>query len=384
MTRSLVFLTAHNEPYEYHPLEPLAAAPYQRSPERLKGREDSKLLQCRSQLGEPTINELASNVFVMINLMRLLLALICIQMGIASAQDKYAVVVGVEAYDTGRFDPLDYANEDANALGKAFQSLGFTTKVMTSDSHSSTLRPSTPEKIARAIKTVAGSCGPGDALIVSLSGHGVQFSDEPVRADGTRETYFCPQDATLSSKASLVKISSLISFMNDSKATRKLLLIDSCRESVLSPTGKRKSAKRIELGTLHESRKSVPGGMSVLFSCSSKQFSWEHDDLGHSVFTNYVVQYLKGNAGDRFYDRGEIDLDGLVFYVRKRTNEFVFDRNLSADGQMPGLAWQQFQLESWDIAAENYYEQCWCEAESDSSGNVHDGCDAGRFQRSGS
>ena len=131
----------------------------------------------------------------------------------AFAQDKYAVVVGVEAY-SGTFDPLDYANEDARELGKALESLGFTTIVMTSDAANSTHRPSTPEKIATIIKTVAGSCEPGDAMLVSLSGHGVQFSDESIGPSGTRETYFCPQDATLSNKVSLMKISSLMDFMN--------------------------------------------------------------------------------------------------------------------------------------------------------------------------
>ena len=274
---------------------------------------------------------------------------------ISVAQDKYAIVVGVEAYDTGTFDSLDFANEDANAMGKSLASLGFKTQVMTSDAASATLRPSSPNKIATIIKTVAGSCGPGDTLLVSLSGHGVQFADEQIRPDGTRETYFCPQDATLSNKASMLKISSLMNFMSTSKATQKLLLVDSCRESVLSPTGKRKSAKRIELGSVHESRKSVSGGLSVLFSCSSQQFSWEHEDLQHSVFSNYVIEYLNGSAGDRFYDRGEMDLDGLVFFVRKRTNEFVFSKNLSPDGQMPILRgsssnWKLGKLPSLTLA----------------------------------
>ncbi len=255
----------------------------------------------------------------------------------ATAQDKYAVVVGVETYDTGTFDALDYANEDAHELGDSLTSLGFTTKVMTSDASSSTLQPSTPLKIATIMKTVANSCGPGDTLVISLSGHGVQFGDEPLLPSGIRETYFCPQDATLSDKSSLLKISSVVDLINRSAASRKLLLVDSCRENVLSDQGKRKSARRIELGSVHESRQSVPSGMAVLFSCSSKQFSWEHDELGHSVFTNYVINYLGGNAEERFYESGNVDLDGLVYYVRKRTNDYVFGKNLSPDGQLPIL-----------------------------------------------
>jgi len=253
------------------------------------------------------------------------------------SQDKYAIVIGVETYDAGTFDSLDFANEDAHELGKSLTSLGFTTKIMTSDAKSSTLRPSTPAKIATIMKTVANSCGPGDTLVISLSGHGVQFADEELLPSGVRETYFCPEDATLSDKKTLLKISSVVEFINNSAASRKLLLVDACRENVLSDQGKRKSARKIELGSVHESRQSVPTGMAVLFSCSSKQFSWEHDELGHSVFTNYVINYLSGKAEERFYENGSVDLDGLVYYVRKRTNDYVSGKNLSADGQLPIL-----------------------------------------------
>lgn len=100
------------------------------------------------------------------------LGLVVILQSSLSAQDKYAVVVGVETYDSGTFDALDYANEDARDLGGSLNSLGFKTKVMTSDAASSTLRPSTPTKIATIMKTVANSCGKGDTLVISLSGHG--------------------------------------------------------------------------------------------------------------------------------------------------------------------------------------------------------------------
>ena len=256
---------------------------------------------------------------------------------VATCQDKYAVVVGVETYDTSTFENLQFADEDAGELGGALEAIGFNTTVMTSRANSSKLIPSTPKKILSVMDTVASNCANGDTLILSLSGHGVQFSDEPLLPSGIRETYFCPQDADLTDKSSLVKISQIVQLMNDAPASRKLLLIDSCRETVLSQNGRKKSAKRIELGSIYENRRSVPGGMSVLFSCSSNQFSWEHEPLGHSVFTYHVIEYLSGKAQSRFYDAGNIDLNGLVFFVSKRTNEYVFGKNLSSDGQMPVL-----------------------------------------------
>jgi uncharacterized caspase-like protein len=251
------------------------------------------------------------------------------------AQDKYAIVVGVETYDTSTFDNLDYAAEDAEQLGASLKNLGFQTTVMTSESRSTQLRPSTPKKIVDRIEAVSASCANGDTLLISLSGHGVQFSDEELLSTGVRETYFCPSDADLSSKDSLLGISSVVNAMNNSAAGRKLLLVDACQEQILSAEGRRKGARRIELGSVHENRRSVPGGMAVLFSCSSGQFSWEHEPIAHSVFTYHVIEYLNGKADQRFYDSEQIDLSGLVFYVSKRTNDYVIGKNLSADGQLP-------------------------------------------------
>jgi formylglycine-generating enzyme required for sulfatase activity len=152
-----------------------------------------------------------------------------------------------------------------------------------------------------------------------------------------RETYFCPSDASLSDKSTLLKISTIVDAMNQTKASRKLLLVDACQENVLSSQGQKKGGKVIDLGSVHESRRTVPGGIAILFSCSDKQFSWEHPPLGHSVFTYHVIEYLRGSAQARYYDEGKIELNGLVSYVAKNTNDYVMQKRLTSDGQFPVL-----------------------------------------------
>ncbi|TWU05861.1 caspase family protein [Stieleria varia] len=265
--------------------------------------------------------------------------LLSISLGLlpAAGQDKYAVVVGVETYDTSVFENLKFAAEDANELADSLQAIGFKTTVLTGDAESSRLRPTTPGKITAAIQSVANSCQPGDTLLVSLSGHGVQFSDESPLPSGVKETYFCPSDADLADKSSLLPISPLMQMINSVRADRKLLLIDACQEAVLSKNASSKGAKRIDLGSIHENRQSVPQGMATLFSCSSGQRSWEHAEIGHSVFTYYVVNYLQGGADSQFYSSGSLELNGLVNYVGKKTNDYVIGKNISPDGQFPVL-----------------------------------------------
>ena len=219
---------------------------------------------------------------------------------------------------------------------------------MTSRTESPRLRPSSSENIWNAVQARVRSCGPNDTLLVSLSGHGIQFSDEEEISPGVKETYFCPENADLADKSTLLPISKLMELIEQSAASRKLLLVDACRNEVVSPAGKSKSsARRIELGSVHETEQIVPGGISVLFSCTNNQFSWESTDLGHSVFSYYVAEYIKGNAPVEMYSDGQITLDGLVYFVRKRTNDFVFDQNLSNQGQSPVL---RGETENWPLA----------------------------------
>ncbi len=263
-------------------------------------------------------------------------------------QDKYAIIVGVETYDPGMFENLKYTEDDAHRLGAILDDYGYKTTVMTSDAESIRLKPYTAKNIMTAIRTRANSCSKGDTLIVSISGHGIQFKDEEKLDSGVKETYFCPSGADHGDKSTLLPISELVELVNSCKATRKLILIDACRNEVLSKAAQNKSSsKKIVLESVHESRQSIPGGMSVLFSCSSEQYSWESNDLKSSVFSHYVAEYLDGSADGRFYDNGKLTLDDLVAYVRKKTNDYVFENNFTSDGQNPVM---RGEAANWPVA----------------------------------
>ncbi|MEL7263986.1 MAG: caspase family protein, partial [Planctomycetota bacterium] len=251
--------------------------------------------------------------------------------------EKYGVVVGVEKYDTSIFHNLRYANEDAAQLAAELEKLDFRVTLMHGDRENARLIPSSPRKILRSIQSTIDACETGDTLLISLSGHGVQFIDEQPLPSGIRETYFCPSDAELSDKESLIPISEIYRRMNASSASRKLLLVDACQEHRLSAAGRAKSAKRLRAASVHENRRSVPGGMSVLFSCKNGQFSWEDDELKHGVFTYHVLRYLRGQAAPYYYEDRRLELNSLVSYVARATNNYVRDRQLCPDGQYPVL-----------------------------------------------
>lgn len=276
---------------------------------------------------------------------------------LVEAQDRYAVVVGVEKYDTGTFNNLEFANEDASSIGKSLSNLKYKVVLMSAESESTRFHPTTPSKIKKVLQTQIKACAKNDTLIISLSGHGVQFADEPIRSDGSRETYFCPGDADLTDKSTLLPISEVFDMVQKCAASRKLILLDCCRNEQLSPDSKTKSSLKIKLDSVHESKRTFPDGMTLLFSCQNKQFSWEHKPLNQSVFSHFVAQYLEGHASSEFYEKRSLNINGLISYVSKNTNSYVLEKGLSADGQNPVFLGSSSNWSIGQLSAVEYWPQ---------------------------
>ncbi|MFM9963530.1 MAG: caspase domain-containing protein [Planctomycetaceae bacterium] len=158
---------------------------------------------------------------------------------------------------------------------------------------------------------------PDDTLLVAFSGHGVQFKGEPT-------VFFCPADTKLSDRSTLVSLTAIYDLLADPKkcrASAKVLLVDACRndpQTMLSKT----TRKEIELDPAGITDPPVPpGGIAAFFSCSAGQQSYEHPNLQHGVFLNFVIEPLSGR-GDLDNDQ-EVSLAELEQYTTKQTQRFV-------------------------------------------------------------
>ncbi len=262
-------------------------------------------------------------------------------------QEKYAFIVGVENYDPEFFRNLDYAEDDAIALAAQLESMEYQVSLMTSQQRNPQHKPNTPTKILRMLDGVLQGIQSDDTLVISFSGHGIQFSDDEDLEGGGKETWFVPEEGSLEDKETLLPlVEEIVSRVDDCKAERKLVLIDACRNEVLSPAGD-KSSRKIDLGSVHENPQVVPKGMTVVFSCTSGQKSWETDDLKHSVFSNFVLEYLSGRLDEDFYDDKNATVGGMVDYVQRKTKQYVIN-NITASGQYPRVIGDN---EQWPIGS---------------------------------
>jgi hypothetical protein len=248
-------------------------------------------------------------------------ALISMSMNAASlfAGDSYAFLVGVKQYDKKQFNPLKFSEDDVTVLAEQLQKVGFKKDnivLMTQSTGAQTidLLP-TRDRIGTQFNTLLKELQPEDTLLVVFSGHGVQFKEDSSQ-------YFCPADAQLENKNSLISIKGIYSALSNSakcRAKNKLLIVDACRNEPISAAGK--SAKGVDLHAIGVDRKAPPQGLAAIYSCSQNEISWEHPDLKHGVFLYHVIQAF-GGQGDLDKD-GELSLQELTQYTVKNTQRFV-------------------------------------------------------------
>ena len=253
---------------------------------------------------------------------RLLACVFLTSLGVGEAQsgDHYAFLVGVKQYDKTQLTSLNYTEADVTALADALKKAGYAEAnvvLMTQARGASDFRqiPSS-RQIRKELDLLLGELKADDTLLLAFSGHGVQFKDET-------NIYFCPMDAKLKDRSTLISLTDIYTMLSDSKkckAQTKVLLVDACRNDPQSRFSK--AGREIELDPAGVSQQpDPPGGVAAFFSCSRGQKSYEHPDLGHGIFANFVIEAF-GGKGDLDND-GEISLAELEQYSVKQTERFA-------------------------------------------------------------
>jgi hypothetical protein len=248
----------------------------------------------------------------------------------ASAGDRYAFLVGVREYDPTELTSLEYTEKDVTDLADVLKQADYPAENIVLMTQAIGARKTRFSPIGGNIRNelalLSRELKEDDTLIVAFSGHGVQFK-------GTSDIYFCPSDARLANRATLLSLTKIYEGLGDArvcKAKNKVLLVDACRNNPQSKVSK--DAKEIELepaGVVE--RPTPPGGIAAIYSCSQGEKSFEHPDLQHGVFANFLIEAFSGK-GDIDND-GEITLNELETFSVKATQRYA--RNVFGKPQTP-------------------------------------------------
>ena len=245
------------------------------------------------------------------------------------AGQRYALLIAVREYDKNQLRDLPYAEDDVTALAEVLRKAGYKRVVLMTQSEGAKQARYLPmaANIRKTLKGMLEDRTPDDRVLVAFAGHGVQFQGED-------ESYFCPMDAKLENKETLISLGDVYKDLEHSEAGVRLLVVDACRNDPRSDESR--AVSRVKLESVTRPQKALPpGGVAALFSCSAGERAFESSSLKHGVFFHFLVEGLQGKAdldGD-----GQVDLDELVRYTKRQVADFVKEQYGDEVRQMPEL-----------------------------------------------
>ena len=236
----------------------------------------------------------------------------------AAAQGKkFALLVGVRQYDQNELRSLPYSEADVTELGRVLKEADYQPDnvvllTQTLGAENARFLP-LAANIRKELRLLLRNRGRGDTVVIAFAGHGIQFKKD-------QEQFFCPMDARLSDKNTLISIREVYKELEKCHASVRLLLVDACRNN--PQTDRARSSAEVEIESVtRPAVQEPPGGVAALFSCQGGEKAFEHEELRHGVFFHFIIEGLRGQA-DADHDR-KVDLDELMLYAKKQVPEYV-------------------------------------------------------------
>ena len=221
--------------------------------------------------------------------------------------DRWAVVIGVGRYQSTDIPSLKYSVSDADSLYQVLIGpAGFKKEhvlLLTDTSE----KPPTLRNIKWALGTfLARSAKKDDTVVIFFAGHGAPEVDQRgVERDGLAK-YLIPADADPDDLYSTaLPMDEMQTIFSRVEAERMVVFLDACYSGAAG--GRTFSSKRTRATNLDDQfleRLTRSKGRAIITASRTSEVSVELVELGHGIFTYYLVEGLKGAA--------DLNKDGIV------------------------------------------------------------------------
>ena len=232
----------------------------------------------------------------------------------------WILLVGVNQYqDRQNLASLQYSALDCQGLGEALKeaTASFSDKEVVIHHDFARRLPSSIE-VQQSISQITTAASAEDTILFYFSGHGVLDSQ-------TQQVVLCLSDTdTTQLTATGLPLKDLLRQLSSCAASQQLVWLDACHSGGMTLRGTDLADPSSQLVEVLRNKAAESKGFYALLSCDRAQQSWEFPELGHGVFTYYLMRGLRGEAADA---RGEIEADALYQYVYHQTLRYIDKTN---------------------------------------------------------
>jgi WD40 repeat protein len=241
----------------------------------------------------------------------------------------WAILIGVTHYQDEYFSELNYSAADCHALGEAIVAATqqFPNRRIAMHHNSSTVPP-TLEAVRESLTYAISRADLQDTILFYFSGHGMVEMD-------SQEAVLCLSDTRNDALLGTgLQMNELLRMLERCDAGQQIVWLDACHSGALSLQGAKgvtRSATQTAATEPTEqfikalrTRARQSKGFYAMLSCEQGQRSWEFPELGHGLFTYFLIRGLQGEAADV---DGIISADTLYRYVYTQTVNFIQQKN---------------------------------------------------------
>ena len=178
------------------------------------------------------------------------------------------------------------------------------------------------ESVRQTLQQIVTDAQPQDTVLVYFSGHGVLD-------DRTQQAVLCLADTQ---KDNLLEtgfaVAELLNLLGQCAARQQVIWLDACHSGGMTLRSAKGqsilSNPTVQMMNVLGQRAAQSQGFYALLSCDRAQQSWEFPELGHGVFTYFLMRGLRGEAADA---QGTIEADELYKYVYHQTLQYIDKTN---------------------------------------------------------
>jgi len=229
-------------------------------------------------------------------------------------QKHWAFLVGINKYVDPTFSPLNYCINDVKSLQNLLARLNYETICLHDELNPDDPRFPNRNNIEAELTRLCKLLGENDLLWVHFACHGMRFEEQPILiARDTREPILP------STSLSLARVEEL---MRESRARRRVLTLDACETGVEMG---RSSNTPDFIKNVYE----LAEGYALISASTAKQAAQESKDVGHGVFTHYLLQGLRDGAKN---NHGHVTVSSLHEFI---LNEFRIRNSKGGQLQEP-------------------------------------------------
>jgi uncharacterized caspase-like protein len=236
-------------------------------------------------------------------------------------RNLWAVVVGVGRYEDSSIPRLRYTVPDAEAIYQTLVNVAGLKREHVLLLTDKTERKPTLRNIRWALGTfLSRSASKDDTVLIFFAGHGApEIDPRGIERDGFAK-FLIPSDAEADDLySSALPMEELETIFSRIEAERIVAFLDTCYSGAAG--GRTFGSRKTRAGQVDDEfieRLARSRGRAIITASRATEVSLELAELGHGVFTHYLIEGLRG-AGDGNND-GIVTLQELYEYVEAQVS----------------------------------------------------------------